>query len=84
MRTINNLTGIALEAADPNLHVGFAMCSEPAPGFMRQMRMGITGMVLSCGQSQLFIPTEAFWALAEASDPSFKAPAAKAARKAGG
>jgi hypothetical protein len=83
MKTINNLTGIAVDAPDPALHVGFALSDQQASGFMRQIRMGITGMLLSAGQSQIFVPTSAFWALAEASDPAFRAPPAAPARKAG-
>jgi hypothetical protein len=78
MKTINSLTGIAVEAPEPDLHVGFAMSNEPVPGFIRQMRMGITGLLLGSGQSQLFIPTAALWSLAEANDPAFKAPLAGA------
>ena len=87
MKTINNITGIAVEAPTPDLHCGFALCDEPAPGFIRQLRMGITGMVISVGETQLFIPASAFWALAESSDAVFKAPTvvpgAKPSRRSG-
>jgi hypothetical protein len=84
MRTIANLTGIAVEGPSPDVHCGFAMCDEPVPGFIRQMKVGITGMLLTCGASQVFVPASAFWELAEANDAGFKAPpeaVAKAARR---
>ena len=87
MNTINNVTGIAVEAPEPDIHCGFAMCDVPVPGFMRQMRMGITGLLMTSGPAQIFVPTAALWALAEANDPAFMAPPAlpaKAARTAGG
>jgi len=53
---------------------------------MRQLSMGITGMHLTAPGGEVFIPTEALWALAEAADPVFRPPPlppAKAARPSG-
>ncbi len=87
MKTIQNLTGVAVEAAAPsNLHIGFGIMDQPVPGFMRQLSMGITGMHLTAPGGEVFIPTEALWALAEAADPVFRPPPlppAKAARPSG-
>ena len=80
MKTITNLTGIAIESPNPDLHCGFALSDEPVPGFIRQLRMGITGLLLTAGETQLLIPTAAIWSIAEANDPSFK-PSAKPSRR---
>jgi len=83
MKTITHLTGVAAEAPAPNLHAGFSLHEEPVPGFTRQLRCGITGVILRSGESALLIPTQALWDLAAAIDPAFippPPPPAKASR----
>lgn len=81
MKVLRDLTGKVVEASPAVSGGAFALHNEPVPGFIRQMRMGGTGILLVSQGTELFVPIEELWALAEKVAPCFRPPAAKPARR---
>ena len=79
MNVIRKLVGVAAEETPTDLRMGIAMHDEPVPGFIRQVKVGLSGVMLIAGEAQVLLPMTELFALAAANDPRFIPPAAPAA-----
>lgn len=79
MNVLRKLTAVAAEETPNDLRLGIAMHDEPVAGFIRQVRVGSSGVMLIAGEAQVLVPTAELFALAAAIDPRF-VPAAAAPR----
>jgi hypothetical protein len=81
MTVIRGLNGRSTQEIPAVNGGAFAVHNEPVPGFIRQMRMGCTGVWMISQGTEVFVPIEELWNLAESSEPSFRPPSTKPARR---
>ena len=60
-----------------------AQHDEPVAGFIRQVKLGASGVLLIAGESQLLVPISELFALAQSLDSGFTPPAAVARGRGG-
>jgi hypothetical protein len=75
MTVLRNLTGRSTCETPAVSGGAFAVHDEPVPGFIRQMRMGCTGLLMMSRGTHVFVPIEELWKLAESAEPNFRPPA---------
>jgi hypothetical protein len=81
MTVLRALTGRLTQETPAVSGGAFAVHNEPVPGFIRQMRMGWTGVLMVSQGTELFVPIEELWKLAEGAEPNFRPPPAKPAQR---
>lgn len=80
MNVLRKLSGVAIEEVPADLRFAVAMHEEPVKGFIRQAKIGPSGILLIAGPAQCLLPLEELFALAQAKDPNFAPPPVPAAK----
>lgn len=83
MNTLRKLRGTPSQEDVQDFRFGIALHDEPVPDFIRQMRVGPSGVLLISGDAQVLIPLAEVFKLAEANDGRFVLPAAPAPKVGG-
>ncbi len=83
MNTLRKLKATAAQEDVQDFRFGMALHDEPIPGFIRQMRVGPSGVLLIAGEAQVLIPLAEVFALAASNDARFVPPASPAPKVGG-